>query len=203
MQPPRFRLCLVLTRALCELAPLEVLRRSLEGGVDLVQIREKEPDGTELLTWARQVTEACHAADVPVVVNDSLDLALACGADGVHLGQDDLHPDDARELLGPGRLVGWSTHDLEQVDEAADLGVDYAGFGPVYATPTKGYTSGLGAEALLHACAVARVPLLAIGGITPANRWLLGDSVGVAVSSALCGALEPEKVARLLAVCPV
>jgi thiamine-phosphate pyrophosphorylase len=201
--PPRFRLCLLLTRSGCVLPPEEVLTRAIAGGVDLVQVREKDAAGAELLTWTRQVVSLGRAAGVPVVVNDALDLALAADADGVHLGQEDLHPDEARALLGPDRLIGLSTHDLEQVDEAADLGVDYVGFGPVFATATKGYTRGLGTEALIHACAVARLPVLAIGGIHVENRWLLGENVGVAVSSALCSAEDPQKVARALSLCPV
>lgn len=196
MVPPRFRLCLLLTRALCALPPAETLRRALDGGVDLVQLREKEPGaGAALLDWAREVRAITAAAGVPLIVNDSVDLALACGADGVHVGQEDLHPDDVRLALGPDKLIGLSTHDLEQLDEAGDLEVDYAGYGPVYATGTKGYARGLGAESLIQAVAIARVPVLAIGGITVENRGFLGDSCGVAVSSALCGALEPEKVA--------
>lgn len=199
MVPSRFRLCLLLTRALCTLPPIEVLRRSLEGGVDLVQLREKEAgSGAELLDWAREVRAMTEQAGVPLIVNDSVDLALACGADGVHVGQEDLHPDDVRTALGPDKLIGLSTHDLEQLDEAADLGLDYAGYGPVYATGTKGYGRGLGAESLIQALAIARLPVLAIGGITVENRGFLGDSCGVAVSSALCGAQEPEKVAAEL-----
>ena len=199
MHPVRFRLCMLLTRSLCVLPPVETLRRALEGGVDMVQLREKEADsGSELLDWALVAHSICKEVGVPLIINDSVDLALAVDAEGVHLGQDDLHPDDARSLLGPDKLIGWSCHDLEQLDEAGDLGLDYAGYGPVYATATKGYNRGLGAESLLHACALARLPVLAIGGITVENRGFLGEFAGVAVSSALCGAKEPEKVAQAL-----
>lgn len=197
MHPVRFRLCMLLTRELCALPPVETLRRALQGGVDMIQLREKgQGGGEELQDWAHEVRLICSDAGVPLIINDSVDLALAVDADGVHLGQEDMHPDDARALLGADKLIGLSCHDLEQLDEAGDLGLDYAGYGPVFATETKSYSRGMGSDALLHACAIARLPVLAIGGITVENRGLLGDYSGVAVSSALCGSREPEKVAQ-------
>lgn len=197
--PPRFRLCLLLTRAACARPPLEVLAAAIAGGVDCVQVREKALGSGPLLEWVRQVQEVCRRRGVRLVVNDNVEVALAAGADGVHLGQDDMHPDDARALLGPGPWIGWSTHDLEQLDEAADLEVDYAGFGPVFATATKDYANGLGPEYLAAALAIARVPVVAIGGITPENAWLIPQPAAIAVSSAICGADDPEAAARALA----
>ena len=191
-------LCLILTRALCSLDPLRVLTESIEGGVDLVQVREKEMTARELLAWSRKILEIARPLGVPVVINDSVEVALASGADGVHLGQDDLPVHEARSLLGENKLIGLSTHDLEQVDDAAEQGVDYIGFGPVYATATKGYEVGLGAEKATTAAILSRVPMLAIGGITVENSWMIPRKAGIAVSSALCAAHEPGRIAQTL-----
>lgn len=166
--------------------------------MDCVQIREKDAAGAELLAWIRQVQALCRPAGVPVIVNDRVETALAAAAAGVHLGQEDMHPSDARKLAGGELWIGWSTHDLEQLDEAAELGVDYAGFGPIFATETKGYREGLGAEHLAAALAIARVPVVAIGGIRPENAWMIPAQAGVAVASALATAEDPAKVARAL-----
>lgn len=198
MRPPLFRLCLVLTRSLCARPPLEVLETAVAGGADCVQLREKGATSRELFEWGKEVAAACARLRVPLVINDNVEVALALDARGVHLGQDDVHPDDARRLLGRERWIGHSTHDLEQLDEAADLEVDYAGFGPVFATATKGIEQGLGPEHLAAALAIARLPVVAIGGIAPENCWMIPQQAGIAVSSALCAAEDPQAVARAL-----
>ena len=204
MSPDRFHLCLLLSRSLCRLEPLEVLDRALQGGVDLVQLREKELATAPFLDWALEVAPHCREAGVPLIINDQVDVALACDADGVHVGQDDLPPREVRQLLGKNKLIGLSTHSLEQVEEAQDSGwADYLGFGPAFPTATKGYSAGLGPDAVLSASLFCRLPLLAIGGITTVNRELLGSRVGVAVSSAICGAERPEEVAARLRLCRV
>lgn len=153
----------------------------------------------ELLDWARGVKQVTDEHGVQLVVNDDADVALALEGAGLHLGQTDLAIQDARALLGPKRLLGLSTHTLEQLDEAADLGADYAGFGPIFATTTKGYEQGLGPEHLAAALAIARLPVLAIGGIAPENIYLLPAQCGVAVSAALCRSADPRATAQLLA----
>lgn len=194
-----FRLCLLLSRDLCRLEPLEVLDRALRGGVDLVQLREKELAPADFLAWALEALPLCRRRGIPLVINDQLDVALAAEADGIHVGQDDLPPREIRPILGPKGLIGLSTHSLEQLETAADEGIaDYVGFGPAFPTSTKGYDSGLGADAVLSASVFARLPILAIGGITPENRPLLGHRAGVAVSSAICAAERPEEVAAAL-----
>lgn len=195
---PPFRLCLLLTRALCLRPPLEVVRTAVAGGVDCVQLREKETSTAERLAWGRELLPVCREAGALLIVNDDVEVAAALDADGVHVGQDDLPVSDVRRLLPDGKLIGLSTHDVGQLEDAADLGVDYAGYGPVFATGTKGYTQGLGPESLLQALLVARVPLCAIGGITPANCGALPETVALAVSSALCAADEPDAVAAAL-----
>lgn len=197
--PARIRLCLLLSRTLCRLRPLEVLDRALAGGVDMVQLREKDLPAADFLAWAQTVAPICRAAGVPLIINDQVDVALACDADGVHVGQEDLPPREVRALVGENKLIGLSTHSLEQMEAAQDDGwANYLGFGPVFPTTTKGYTAGLGPDAVLSASLFCRIPLLAIGGITPANRELLGSKVGIAISSAICGAERPEEVAARL-----
>ncbi len=193
---PPFRLVLLLTRALCRSDPLQVLEAAVRGGVDCVQLREKEMSSRELFAWGEEVQALCRRLGVPLVVNDNVEVALALGARGVHVGQDDLPPSAVRRIVGEGPWIGLSTHDLDQLDEAGDLGVDYAGFGPVFATPTKGVAVGLGPDRLLGALAVARVPVVAIGGIGPENAWMLPSPAALAVSSALCGAQDPAEAAR-------
>ncbi len=201
---PRFRLCLLLTREACRLDPLETMRRAVAGGADLVQVREKDAAPRELLAWTCEVVALGRELGVPVVVDDDVAVARAAGAAGVHLGQDDLPPEAARRVLGPEALIGWSTHDLDQVEAAARSGaVDYVGFGPAFPTATKGYAAGLGPAAVAEAVAASPLPVLAIGGITPENRWRLPREAGVAVCAALCGAERPAEVAYDLVEPPV
>ncbi len=175
-----------------------MLEAAVQGGVDCVQLREKQGSPDDLYMWGRRLHRECRRLQVPLVVNDLLELALTLDAEGVHLGQEDLHLDDAHRLVGGRMWVGLSTHDLEQLDEAAELKADYAGFGPVFATETKGYEQGLGPEHLAAALAIARVPVTAIGGITPANAWMIPAQAGIAVSSAIGLAEDPGAAAREL-----
>lgn len=197
-----YRLCLILTRDLCVLDPLRAAEEAVAGGVDMIQVREKDCSAAELLAWSCQVVELGRRLRVPVIINDSVEVAIASDASGVHLGQDDMNVADARQLLGKNKLIGLSTHDLDQLEDAALSGADYAGFGPVFPTKTKGYTEGLGAEKLTTATLLTQVPLLAIGGITVENAWMLAGKAGIAVSSAICLNKEPQKIAHaLLARC--
>ncbi|KAA3608684.1 MAG: thiamine phosphate synthase [Planctomycetota bacterium] len=197
MRAPQIRLCFLLSRSLCRNHdPLALTETVIRAGVDAIQVREKEMTSGELVEWAGQVQEVCQRAGALLIVNDNVEVAAALKADGLHLGQDDMHPEDARKIVGPDCLLGLSTHDLEQVDEAVEFGVQYAGFGPVFATQTKGYSRGLGPEYLAAAMAIARLPLMAIGGITPENVWMIPPQVGVAASSAICQANDPVQAVR-------
>ena len=162
------------------------MREAVSEGVDYVQLREKEMTSAEMYAWGKELKAVTDELGVPLVGNDSVEVAMALGARGVHLGQDDMHPDDARKLVGADFWIGLSTHDLEQMDEAAELEVDYAGFGPVFATETKGYSQGLGPAFLAAAVAIARVPMVAIGGIQPETVRFIPEQCGIAVSSAIC-----------------
>lgn len=141
----------------------DVLGPALEGGVDVYQLREKDGDDAAILEAAAVARELCAQAGALFFVNDRPDLAVAAGADGVHVGQDDLPVAQARAAVGAERLVGLSTHGPAQVGAAA--GADLIGVGPVHATPTKAGRPATGLDLIRHAAAHARVPWFAIGGL--------------------------------------
>src|SRR4051812_10203921 len=146
----------------------DVLPAALRGGVDIFQLRMKDAGDAAILAAAEIAREACAQAGALFVLNDRPDLAAAAGADGAHVGQDDMSLDRARELLGdPGLLLGRSTHTPAQVDAAG--GADYVGVGPLNATPTKPGRPAVGPELVRHAAAHATVPFFAIGGIDAAT----------------------------------
>jgi thiamine-phosphate pyrophosphorylase len=146
---------------------LDIATAALAGGADMIQLRDKTGDLRALLPQARAIQALCRSHGAVFIVNDRLDLALAAGADGVHVGQEDLPAAAARPLLPPGRILGVSTHSSEQAEAARACGADYIGFGPMFPTGTKdtGYTPR-GLEALREIRARVDLPILAIGGIT-------------------------------------
>ncbi len=139
----------------------------IDGGVDIVQLRDKELDARLLLERATVVAEVCSALGVPFIVNDRPDLALEAGADGVHVGQDDAPVSLARRVLGPDAIVGLSTHSPEDLAGALGEDVDYLSAGPVVATPTKPGRAGTGTDYVSLATARASVPVFVTGGVTP------------------------------------
>jgi len=143
------------------------LEDCLAGGVDVVQLRDKSLDARPLLDRARLAARVCAAAGVPFILNDRPDLALEVGADGVHVGQDDAPPRLARRILGPGAVVGLSTHAPAEIDDAAGEPVDYLSTGPVSATPTKPGRPGTGLGYLRYAAAAVSLPWFVTGGVTP------------------------------------
>lgn len=156
----------------------------------MIQLRDKVAGPRQLLSEARRITQLCRARGVCFIVNDRLDLALAADADGVHLGQDDLPAKDARALLGTSKILGVSTHSLEQGLMAAEQGADYLGIGPIFGTTTKatGYAS-VGCDTIRQLRAQIDLPLIAIGGITLRNvgKVIQAGAAGVAVISAIVG----------------
>ncbi len=164
---------------------------ALRGGADMIQLRDKVGDLRDLLGQARAIQGLCRARGALFIVNDRVDLALAAEADGAHVGQDDLPAEAARRLLGPGRILGVSTHNPEQAWAAEKAGADYLGFGPMFPTGTKetGY-SPRGLEALREVRRATRLPILAIGGISLANvEWLIqAGATAPAVISAVVAA---------------
>lgn len=141
----------------------------IAGGIDIIQLRAKGQPPGQIAAWARRLLPFCREAGIPFIINDHPEVAREVDADGVHLGQDDSAAAAARELLGPGRLIGLSTHSLAQAAQAAGEPVDYIGFGPLFATPTKpSYQPvGLGDIAAVHQN--VNLPVFCIGGINLAN----------------------------------
>lgn len=181
---------------------LAAVGRALAGGVRAVQLREKDLPGRQLYGLALAVRELTARHGARLLVNDRVDIALAAGADGVHLGVASIPPGEARRLLGPGALIGCSTHDLREVAEAMEGGADFVTFGPVYATPSKAaYGPPVGVEALRGACAASRIPVFALGGVGAGHvREVLGAGAwGVAAIGAILEAPDPCAAARDLA----
>jgi thiamine-phosphate pyrophosphorylase len=177
---------------------LDALEPALRGGVDLFQLRMKEAPDEAVLATAARAMEVCAAFGVPFVLNDRPDLALSLGADGVHVGQDDLPVEAARAVVGPRRIVGRSTHAPDQL--AASLDADYVAVGPVHATPTKPGRPAVGLEYVRHAAehVPPHVPWFAIGGIdaTTIDAVLDAGAQRVVVVRALDDAADPERTAR-------
>jgi thiamine-phosphate pyrophosphorylase len=172
----------------------DVLEAAIAGGCRMVQLREKSwPSGT-LLPLAERLRARCARAAVTFIVNDRVDLAVAVGADGVHLGQDDLPPRAARPLLPSSMILGLSTHSVEQARAARDAGADYIAVGSMFPTATKPDFQLVGPELLRKLRSEIRVPLIGIGGITPANvaEVIRAGADGIAVISAVCGAQDPR-----------
>jgi thiamine-phosphate pyrophosphorylase len=149
--------------------PVDVLGAVIEAGVDIVQLRMKDAEAAEVIEVADQMQGTCEDAGVPFIINDRPDIALALAADGVHLGQDDLTPIVARDILGPDVIIGRSTHSTDDVTRALqeheDGLADYIAVGPVEETPTKPGRPGVGLDLVAHAAASVSFPWFAIGGI--------------------------------------
>ena len=190
------QLCLLFTPEMCRAEPWKTLDDALQGGVDLVQWRVKTRDRA----GAARALEICARRDVPLIVNDDVELAIELGAAGAHVGQGDMPADQARDVLGPTRWLGVSTHEATELAAALAASADYVGFGPMHPTATKGYTEGQPVDALARTIATSTVPVFAIGGITPDNAGTLVRSGArhLAVSGSILGSTEPEAAARAL-----
>lgn len=188
-------LYLVTDRGLCGGRPLEeVVRLAVQGGVSCVQLREKDVPTREFMETATVVKNILRPFGVPLVINDRIDVALAVGAEGVHIGQGDMPYGTARRLMGRSAIIGLSVETWEDVEEARDLDVDYLGVSPVFPTPTKTDTlSAWGLEGLARIRAYVNHPLVAIGGMNRQNAAaaVRAGADGIAVVSAICGAPDP------------
>jgi thiamine-phosphate pyrophosphorylase len=195
------RLHLVTDAALCGPRGVEaVVAAAVRGGATCVQLREKQLDTRPFVERARALKALLAPLGVPLIINDRLDVALAAGADGVHVGQSDLPPEDVRRLM-PHALIGLSVENPEQVRAAADMPVDYLGVSPVFSTPSKQDTApALGLEGLRAMRALTDLPLIAIGGIDLNNaaQVLAAGADGLAVVRALCAAPDPVAAAQAL-----
>lgn len=182
----------------------QCVEAALAGGATFVQLRDKQATGDALRAEAEELLALCRAAGVPFVVNDDVECALAVGADGVHVGQDDMACERARALLGPDAIVGVSTQTVEQARAAEAAGADYLGVGGVTGTATKPEAGVLAAEEFRAIVAAVDIPVVAIGGITRENISELDGLglAGVAVVSALFAQPDVEAAAReLLPLC--
>jgi thiamine-phosphate pyrophosphorylase len=170
----------------------------LGGGCRLVQLREKTMSLDELLPLARRLARRCREVGALLIVNDRADLALAAGADGLHVGQDDLPARQARALLRPNMILGVSTHDPEQARRAVADGADYVAVGSIFPTTTKPGFQLVGPELIRRVRPEVPVPLVGIGGVTAENAAaVLGAGAdAVAVISAICAAPDPEAATR-------
>lgn len=175
------------TEAEKQAALCQQVRAALDGGTTFVQMREKHLDHTDMIAEATALQEICHAAGVPFVVNDAVDVALAMNADGIHIGQDDMSAQEARALIGPSKILGVSAQTVEQALQAERDGADYLGVGAVFPTSSKDDAAEVSHETLTAICNAVNIPVVAIGGITCENVSKLASSgiVGVAVISAI------------------
>jgi thiamine-phosphate pyrophosphorylase len=176
------------------------LEAAIAGGVDLVQLRMKDAADQDILATAARFKSVCDRHGVPLIINDRPDLAVAAGAAGVHVGQDDQSVAAARAIVGDAGIVGLSTHTPAQVDAAQELALDYFAVGPVYATPTKPGRPAVGPELVSYARAHARLPFYAIGGIDPdtVGAVLAAGGRRIAVVRAITEAAEPLAAAQTL-----
>lgn len=177
---------------------LETVEAALQGGLTLVQYRDKEADDATRLRNAEKLKRLCHQYNALFIVNDRVDLALAVDADGVHLGQQDAPIAFARQLLGSQRLIGRSTHNPDDLRRAIQEGADYVGVGPVYETPTKAGRAAAGLEYVRHAATHASIPWFAIGGIDTENlhEVLTAGAERVAVVRAIMTAEQPTLITQ-------
>ena len=189
----------ILDRTVAGERPLrEVLEGVISGGGRLVQFREKEWSPRRCLPLAQELRRRAGEAGVTFIVNDRLDLALAVEADGLHVGQEDLPAPLCRRLLGPGRILGVSTHSVAQAAQAQADGADYVAVGAIYPTSTKAGFELVGLELIRSVRPLIHTPLVAIGGITLENvgEVIRAGADGVAVISGVCGAPDPAAATR-------
>lgn len=178
----------------------EQVEAALKGGVTCVQLREKELDETAFLQEAKELCALCRRYGVPFLVNDNVEIAIACGADGIHVGQEDLAAGEVRRRVGENMILGVSVHTVEEACQAVRDGADYLGLGAVFPTSTKTDVEQMSNETLRAICDAVNVPIVAIGGINRGNILkLAGSGVdGVALVSAIFSAEDIEGTCREL-----
>ena len=178
----------------------EAVEAAIRGGAGCIQLREKALDPADLLNEAKQILAVCRKYHVPLILNDDPEIALKCGADGVHVGQKDMNPRILRSMLGPEKIVGVSAATVAEAEQAVRDGADYLGSGAVFATGTKENTRPVDAALLRQICDAVPVPVVAIGGITAENAvQLKGTGIaGIAVVSAIFAQPDPEQAAAEL-----
>lgn len=180
--------------------PRAVAAAAIRGGADAIQLRDKTATGRSLIETATHLLTITRPAGIPLIVNDRVDVAYAAQADGVHLGQDDVPLKAARAILGARRIVGKSTHSLEQAVAAEREGADYIGVGPIFSTPTKPDDPSVGVELIRQVASRITIPFVCIGGIDAGNAAQVRAAGGrcIAVVRAVCAAKHPEAAAARL-----
>lgn len=202
---PDLSLYLVTDPKLCgDRGVLETVKMAIRGGVSAVQLRDKVSPVRDLVQLALTLREILKEKDIPLIINDRLDVALETGADGVHLGQSDLDILEARKIAGPKFLIGQTVSRIEEIEFANTLPagtLDYLGIGPIFTTATKlNARDTLGPEAVATMCRSTRLPCIGIGGISTENAssaWSTGLD-GLAVVSAICSATDPKAAAEAI-----
>ncbi len=193
-------LYLVTDRRLCGGKPLEeVIVKAVQGGVAYVQLREKDVSTRFFVEEAKRIKKLLEPYKVPLIINDRIDVALACGADGVHIGKEDMSYEIVRQLMGPKAIIGLSVETWKDVEASQKLNVSYIGVSPVFSTPTKTDTKGVwGVEGLAKIKAFSCHPIVAIGGINESNvrEVVKAGADCIAVVSAICTADHPEEATR-------
>ncbi|MBF0338643.1 MAG: thiamine phosphate synthase [Nitrospirae bacterium] len=188
-------LCLLLHRGSRVKPAFDMAMDAISGGLKWLQFRDKEASRLQMFKTARLLRALTIANDVTLIINDYPDIALAVDADGVHLGQDDLPVEQVRRLMGDNKIIGVSTHSLDQALEAQRGGADYIGFGPIFATQTKDAGSPKGVDAIRELLAQIKIPIVAIGGISEDSLGAVLDAGASAVAVA-SGILEQEDLTK-------
>lgn len=174
---------------------LDIVRAAIAGGATMVQLREKTASTRALIELGQALHTITQATGIPLIVNDRVDVALAIGAEGIHVGQDDMPVPLARQLIGPRRILGVSVETVDQAFQAEQDGADYLGVGPVYQTPSKADASvPIGTSSLFVIAQSVALPTLAIGGITAKNTRAViqAGAAGIAVIGAIVAAADPQ-----------
>lgn len=176
------------------------VEEALKGGATFIQLREKELDEEHFLEEAKEIKELCRRYQVPFVINDNVEIALAVDADGVHVGQSDMEAGDVRAKLGPDKMIGVSAQTVEQAVMAEQNGADYLGVGAVFPTGSKADALEVSHDTLKAICKAVKIPVIAIGGISKENILELSGSgiCGIAVISAIFAKDDIEEAAREL-----
>lgn len=178
----------------------EQVESALKGGATCVQLREKEMKEDDFLAEALEISALCKQYEVPFFINDNVEVAVKCKADGIHVGQEDMAAAQVRQRVGSNMIIGVSAHSVAEALEAVKNGADYLGVGAMFSTSTKTDVNLLSKDVLRDICAAVDIPVVAIGGISKSNLpQLAGTGVdGVALVSAIFGADDIEKECRLL-----
>ena len=178
----------------------EQVECAIRGGVTCLQLREKELDSGSFFEEAEKIKLLCNKSNVPFIVNDNVEIAVKCGADGVHIGQEDMAAAEVRRIIGKDMILGVSAQTVEQAKKAEQDGADYLGVGAVFPTSTKLDAADVPYDTLKEICAAVKIPVVAIGGIKRENiKMLSGSGIsGIAVVSAIFAAEDIENECRIL-----